>query len=422
MKKIILNKYQKSTFIQNLAKVFTGNVIAQLILVTLSPILTRIYTPSDFGVYGAYASLLGIFLVISSFSYEKAIPIEKKWTQSNDLVYLCFLISTFFLIFGIGIYFVLGWSVFDLIGLSVSSWLPILFSIGLYAASIQQILNYWAIKTNEYGLLSVSKISQSSVNGFMQLLFSKMSLLTGVGLVQGDIFGRVASSFYLLTRYVKSKRTKFSWKKVGYQAIKYRRFPLLGSPSLLLNSVSIQLPTLIFVSYFGSELSGQFSLTQRMVGVPISMITVSLGQVFYGNASKLVEDNQPKLLQNYFKLTSHLALFFLFPMILFMIFAPSLFSFLFGSSWLLAGQFARILTPMFLCQIVVIPVSQILYITHNQTLQLFWDGFRFLLLAVGFILLNRFDFGIEAAVVFYSSSMTFCYAFLYLLGIKALKK
>lgn len=422
MKKKLVNQYKKSEFFQNLTKVFTGNVVAQLILVGVSPFLTRIYTPADFGVYGAYASLLGVFLVVSSFAYEKAIPIEKQESQSNHLIILCLLISTLFFILGIGTYLIIGWSVFDLLDLSVSFWMPLLFSFGLYAASIQQILNYWAIKTNEYGLISTAKVGQSTVNVVMQFFFSKMNLQNGVGLVRGDILGRMTSSLYLALRFTKSKKTKFNWKILRYQLIKYRRFPLFGAPSLVLNNLALQLPTLIFISFFGSELSGQFSLTQRMVGMPISMITLSLGQVFYGNASNLAKNNRPKLLQNYFKLSKHMLLIFLLPMMVFMFIAPNLFSYLFGPNWIIAGQFARILTPMFLSQLIVIPVSQILYITNNQTLQLVWDSSRFLLLVIGFILVSRFNLGIEVAVLFYSSAMTFSYLLLYLLGIKSLKK
>lgn len=422
MRKKIVKHYKKSVFFQNLTKVFTGNVFAQLILVGISPLLTRVYSPSDFGVYGGYASLLGIFLVISSCAYEKAIPIEKNPVQSYHLILLCLLISTLFFILGIGIYLTVGWSVFNLINLSVSFWLPILFSIGLYAASIQQILNYWSIKKNEFSDLSFSKIYQSSVNVSMQLFFSKLTLSAGVGLVGGDLLGRVVASLYLMSRFAKSKKSKFSWKIMGNQIMKYRKFPLLGTPSLLLNNLSLQLPTLIFISYFGSELSGQFSLAQRTIGMPISMITLSLGQVFYGNASSLVETNRPKLVQNYFKLTMHLTMIFLIPMILFMFFAPHLFLFLFGSNWILAGKFARMLTPMFFSQIIVIPISQILYITNNQLVQLIWDSTRFLLVVVGFMLLKWFDLGIEVSVLFYSISMTFSYVLLYLLGIKSLQK
>ncbi|WP_135092301.1 hypothetical protein [Carnobacterium divergens] len=105
-----------------------------------------------------------------------------------------------------------------------------------------------------------------------------------------------------------------------------------------------------------------------------------------------------------------------------MFFAPHLFLFLFGSNWTLAGKFARILTPMFFSQIIVIPISQILYITNNQLVQLIWDSTRFLLVVVGFMLLKWFDLGIEVSVLFYSISMTFSYVLLYLLGIKSLQK
>jgi O-antigen/teichoic acid export membrane protein len=51
--------------------------LGQAITVLVSPILTRLYTPEDFGVFGVYASILGIVTVVASLRYEYALPLPE---------------------------------------------------------------------------------------------------------------------------------------------------------------------------------------------------------------------------------------------------------------------------------------------------------------------------------------------------------
>ncbi|MBC1605057.1 oligosaccharide flippase family protein [Listeria rocourtiae] len=411
-----MKKVFQSLFLKNLTKVFTGNAVAQLILVGLSPILTRIFTPEDFGIFGTYASLLGIFLVISAFAYEKAIPVEEDRANTRHIVLLCMGISLVWFLSGLVLYVSTGWSVFQWMGVSVSYVVPILFGVGVFAASIQQILSYWSIRNNRYGAISFAKIAQSSVNGVAQIGLASTLTKTGVGLVTGDVLGRIAGATNLFVRFMKQEG--FSWQRGKLRLLmkKYRRFPLLGMPSLVLNNLALQLPTLLFVVFFGVTESGQFSLTQRMVGIPIAMITTAVGQVFYGKASELQRENPQALKKVYWKLTSRLFLIFLLPMGLFAILSPMLFTWVFGSNWVMAGVYAQMLTPMFFIQLVVLPVSQILYITGNQSLQLLWDSSRFVLLLVGFFFIYHFQVGMTAAILFFSMTMTVSYVLLFLLG------
>ncbi|AQY49929.1 putative polysaccharide translocase [Listeria weihenstephanensis FSL R9-0317] len=417
-----MRKAFQSSFLKNLTKVFSGNVVAQLILVGLSPILTRIFTPADFGIFGTYTSLLGIFLVISAFAYEKAIPMEEDRDNVRHIVLLCIGISLTWFVSGLTLYLVTGWSVFQLMNVPVSYALPILFGIGVFAASIQQILSYWAIRNNQYGNISFAKISQSSVNGAAQIGLAGLITKTGVGLVAGDVLGRIAGSMNLLVRFVKQEGVTVERGRWKLLAKKYRQFPRLGMPSLVLNNLALQLPTLLFVVFFGVAASGEFSLTQRMIGIPIAMITTALSQVFYGKASELQRENPAALQKVYWKLTSRLFLIFLVPMGLFAAVAPMLFTWLFGPGWEMAGVYAQILTPMFLVQIVVLPVSQILYITGNQGLQLVWDSSRFVLLLAGFFLIYQLQLGMTAAVLFFSITMTVSYVSLLLLGSWGIKR
>lgn len=74
----------KSEFSRNVLTLMTGTTITQAIPIAISPILTRIYTPEDFGIFALYMSVVSIVSVVATGCYELAIMLPKKdevWCQ-----------------------------------------------------------------------------------------------------------------------------------------------------------------------------------------------------------------------------------------------------------------------------------------------------------------------------------------------------
>ena len=81
-------------------------MLAQVLPVVLAPILTRLYSPNDFGVLAVYSSLLAMSLNFASFRYEFAIPIAEDNRTAIVLVALCLaLVFTMTSLFAIGFFF-----------------------------------------------------------------------------------------------------------------------------------------------------------------------------------------------------------------------------------------------------------------------------------------------------------------------------
>ncbi|MDT2285392.1 hypothetical protein P7H17_03750 [Paenibacillus larvae] len=53
-------------FVKQVSVLAGGTAFSQLLLVAASPVLTRLYTPEQFGVLSVYVALLSIFTVIGS--------------------------------------------------------------------------------------------------------------------------------------------------------------------------------------------------------------------------------------------------------------------------------------------------------------------------------------------------------------------
>ena len=73
--KKLLNKIGRSTFGKSVLMLAGGTAIAQFLSVATSPIISRLFTPDDFGVLSIYVSILSIVAVFATLRYEFAIPI-----------------------------------------------------------------------------------------------------------------------------------------------------------------------------------------------------------------------------------------------------------------------------------------------------------------------------------------------------------
>jgi len=92
LKPIVTKLLPKNQFARSVAVLTGGTASVQLLLVLAAPILTRLYTPEDFGLLAVFVSILGILSIIASLRYELAIPIAEDDKTALHLVVLCLLV------------------------------------------------------------------------------------------------------------------------------------------------------------------------------------------------------------------------------------------------------------------------------------------------------------------------------------------
>ena len=65
-------------FARHVLTLMSGTGLAQVIAVLASPLITRLFTPEDFGILASYTVLVGIFSAIVCGRYEFAIVLPKR--------------------------------------------------------------------------------------------------------------------------------------------------------------------------------------------------------------------------------------------------------------------------------------------------------------------------------------------------------
>jgi len=404
----LIKKYiNKSEFTKNALTLVTGTTIAQILPIAISPILTRIYSPEDFGVLAVFMSIVIIFGTIANGRYELAIILPKEKSDAINIFILGLIISTTFSIFLFIITIIFHNKILLLIGNeALSFWIYIIpfvvFMFGLF-----NMLNFYNTRIKKYKSIAQAKVLKSIGMVAIQLglFFTKngvIALLTGYSM--SNIFGNIK----LLTNITKDKELlkKINKNDIKHLAKRYIRFPKLTLPATLANKLSSDLINILISTVFSVSTLGFYSLANRILAVPSSFIGASVSQVFLQEATdeKKKTGVAIKTFKNVVIKLTAIALPF-FTLIFFI--SEWLFAFVFGEEWRIAGSYAKIITPLLLIRFVVAPVSVSLSIFEKQHISLLWQIGLFILA------LGSLAFSFYSDLAFYH----FLYIFVFILFI-----
>ena len=155
-----ISRLFRSEGVKNFSKLLSANVVAQAIGLVVYPILTRIYSPEDFGLLNLFLSIGNVVLVISlaDYYYSIVLPKEDKDAAALAHVSLVSLIVTVLLL-TVSILFAHPISaLFKSPKLETYYWL---LPIYVFFMGGWNILNYWYIRHKQFGRISGYQISQS---------------------------------------------------------------------------------------------------------------------------------------------------------------------------------------------------------------------------------------------------------------------
>ena len=408
----MLNKLKpKSEFSRNVLTLMTGTTIAQAIPIAISPILTRIYTPEDFGVVALFMAIVMIFGSIISARYEFAIMLPEKETDAINLVALSILIMiiisfTLFMIiiFNIDLFTKL------LKNNEIRLWLYfiplIVFFLGLF-----NILNYYNTRLKNYKDISSSMIIKSIVLVTVQL--SVGFIKSGAtGLISGQILASLFANLKLLKNTI-SKQDVVSYislKNMLTMAKRYKKFPIFSTWSGLLNTSIQNFQNILMPLLFGYANMGFYTLGQRVLGLPLTLISKSLGQVFFQKASEQKRERGNSREIFILTLTQMILLGFIIFIPLFFIIEPII-SFVFGENWIKTAYIIQILIPLFFIRFITSSLSTSLIVYEKQKAELFINVILLVTMLL-IIFLNQNNF--ISFLKFYSFFMSLNYIILLL--------
>jgi O-antigen/teichoic acid export membrane protein len=359
-------------FVRNVFVLMTGTAIAVVIPVAAAPVLTRLYTPQDYGVLALYVSIVSIVSVPLTANYDLAVMLPKKDGDALNLAAVCVAVASFLSVILLFASWVFSGQISALLGNgNIAPYLPAA-AVMAFLMALHGTLMSWANRKKQYRRLSINKIMESVATPFASIALG-VSAWGASGLIAALLGSKAAAALMLgQSAWREKKQSRISLKKgiMLDQARRYSDFPLFSAPTALLDIVALQVPVLLMTKFFGAAIVGLFALTTRALGAPAALAGQCIGQVYYQWITQ--GDRRDDDASHVFKVAGCLALVASGPLLAAILFAPSLFAFVFGAPWRIAGDYARILAFPLAVKFVVSPLAVIMPATGNIRVGSIW--------------------------------------------------
>jgi O-antigen/teichoic acid export membrane protein len=410
-KKWLENKWTRNRFYRNVMILMSGTAVAQVLPVAALPVLSRLYSPEQFGTFGLFLSIATSLSVLSTGRYELAVMLPKKDADAFHLVVLssaitcCF--SALFLVLS---FFIRGPVSAILKNPEISQWL-FLASFSILFLGLFQIFNYWANRNNQYREMAAGRVIQTGLMVAIALGLGFFHVGSG-GLICAGVAGQLAAAAYLAVTACRKRRNMelaVDCRELRRQAVRYAKFPRINSMHALMDMLQLNGIVFLISAFFGKTVLGHYSMTMRVLRTPLSFVGTSIAQVFYHRTS--ADYNAGKEFYGLVKKTAARLAVLAFPVFLVLFLAaPSIFSFVLGPKWREAGVYAKILAPWLYLNFIYSPLSQIPLILNKQGAN-FLIGLGYNILILAFVFIGYRTGDIKRGFVLISIFVT-----LYLLG------
>ena len=342
-----------------------GTIIAQLVFVLATPLLTRIYTAEEMGAFGIFAAIVLIAAKVAGLRYELAIPLPRQDGIAINLMVLTAL-TTIAMLLGAYIAYALTSANYELAFEDhVLNDYSIFIALGITTFVANETAIVWFIRKKEFGLIANARVINAVSLAVLQLLgfFSSAKLFF---LVAAYPLALAISCVFLFS---KIDFRIFSYRRNRLQLLKtlafrYRHFPMYSTWSSTLFELSQALPLFVLSYFFGNQQAGYFFLARRIGLMPTSLVGRAIGQV---NHADMLEHHKNKTLGTVMTQQIHrLQWISIFPAFAIACFTPQIFEILFGDGWRTAGVFLQLLTPYVVVRFVFSPLSAIVFVAEWQ--------------------------------------------------------
>ena len=319
-------------------------MVAQAVALIIYPILTRLFSADDFGLFNLFLSIGGILVLLATAQYEYSIPLPRShrqasWCLQSALPWLCIVVVVCVAVlpFSKGVA-----TIFDAPRLADVLWLM---PIYVAAISLWELLRFWAVRWQRFDRVSTYQVDQAVLNAGMKVGAGYVGM--GSGLIYASVLAPLMALLITMARLPRRLLGPlFHVERRGVRAAmrRYRNFPFFSLPRTLIDNLSGNLPLLVMAPAFGLSTVGFVGMALTLSFRPINIICNSLNQVFYQRTSLLVQQRKPAayLCRQYViwaaavAVPGFAALYFVLPWLC---------GWLLGDEWTTTGHFIRIMLP-----------------------------------------------------------------------------
>lgn len=351
----------------------SGSVAAQAIPILISPILTRLYTPKDFGMLALYLSICAVLSVFASGRYDLALLEPAQDAEARTLLFAGLWVSAAFCVGLAGVFFLCAPALASMLATPEIGWWLRLIPLTVFTTACISLFTYWLNRLKKFDGMNLIRILNAIVIALLSLAFA-ITELKAFGLVLAYLLGQALTVAVIWGKYIQPESTKDRLDP-WFVAKKYSRYPKFLIPATLAGTLATESPVLLLTRCFDTAVAGLFSFVIRVTVSPMLIIGNSIGEVYRVRAAEHYQQHG-ECERIFLRHIAVLAVAGVVPWVTLFFWGPDLFSFVFGEQWTGAGEMAVFLSFAVWFQLISTPLSHTITFNQSQRLDLYLQVWR----------------------------------------------
>jgi O-antigen/teichoic acid export membrane protein len=323
-----------------------GGALAQAVPLLLGPLLTRLYSPQQFGHYHLFIAVAANIAVVACARYEFALPLERDDGEAMALRALCR-----WLLLAVTALSVVGgaawaWSITE----SWPLWLP----ATVFVLGALSLATLDATREQRFHALATGRVVQYGGGAAAQVAAGVGQTGLG-GLIAGPLIAGAATLAVLRWRW--RDGWQLPWQRLRATALAHRQFPLLNTPHAFAGALQDTAAVALIAAWQGPAAAGFWGLTLRYLKAPATLVGGAVSQALYPKLALSGDKATAASREATVRVMGTLALIALPIVGLLVAFGPWAFERAFGAPWREAGELARALAPYIGLHFVASPLA-----------------------------------------------------------------
>lgn len=403
---------------RNVLSLAGGNIVAQLISLLAVPVITRLYSITEFGVFSTYMSVVLMLVPISTLRLNSALVVAEARAHAENLLVLSLAaVSVVTIIISIVVFILSMYSAGGV--LQDYLWL---IPINVFLLGAVLSIQFWLLRLKNFNTIAYSQITESVTDRSTVIGLGLLGSMGPIGIISGRILGPLLNVLVLCTHLTRSVGWP-SLRAINLQTLwqtlnRFRDFPLFSSWAFLATSAAREAPVLIIAVLFSPAVAGLYGLGLRVLNMPMLMVGDALSKVLLARVREHRDDHEllAGSLLRIFALVTYPGMLL---MLIMLAAGPDLFSYVFGVEWKDAGAFAAVLSPAIMLMLNYRITSVLFDLYERQRQRMIFDVGLLLVRVVSLVAANMMGMTIlhALAVMMISSSILYAGGIVYLFSL-----
>jgi len=405
----------EKTFLRKLLMLSSGTIAGQAIVIASSPLLTRLFTPVEFGHFAVFAALISIAGVAACWRFEFAVPVLRADADAAAMIDAAALATVLMALMTALVVLAFGDRFARLVEAeALAPWLWLL-PVAVLAWGLGSLGSYWSLRRGTYRANGLNRTLTHGSQAGGQLALGVLG--AGMpGLIVGYLFGYGVRLCHYVAATAAADRRLFAQQRprdIWRVARRSWRYPVFSAPSSLLLTFCEMAPAIVIAALFGPAMAGWYALAHRLMGLPVKLLGEAASQVFLGEGRDLAGADLHHFFLRTFCLFVGLGAIGMLPLLFV---APPLFALLFGEAWREAGVIVQLLVPLHLARFVAVPVSQLLIVLQRQEIQFVGASINVVALLASFGVGHLLSLDSTTTILLFSSASAAAFALVVLIS------